>query len=217
VQTAALEESIGTDLTPELKLAFQEHPNLFVLENNLLQLPGTRGTAENIRSFFSRRLGSQSPRFDSLKVAAELDQIFPFEQKFSPDGSTVIFENTQQRLAIAALVDTQIGIITGGPGTGKTTTAAALLALQKRLNPTLKPRSILVTAPTGKAACRIGEAIRKATAHLHGLTEEERLFLSRFAQQHFTRHWNGLPFHPNWAARSKNQTTPFGSGHCAGR
>lgn len=53
-------------------------------------------------------------------------------------------------------------IITGGPGTGKTTTVARLLAILHRLQPDLK---IALAAPTGKAAARMGESLRAAATH----------------------------------------------------
>jgi exodeoxyribonuclease V alpha subunit len=52
-----------------------------------------------------------------------------------------------------------------GPGTGKTTTVARLLALL-RDQPGPEPR-IALAAPTGKAAARLEEAVRSATAGLH--------------------------------------------------
>ncbi|RFS18661.1 exodeoxyribonuclease V subunit alpha [Chitinophaga silvatica] len=48
-------------------------------------------------------------------------------------------------------------IITGGPGTGKTTTVAKLLALLYATEPNLK---VALAAPTGKAAARMAESLR---------------------------------------------------------
>jgi exodeoxyribonuclease V alpha subunit len=93
----------------------------------------------------------------------------------------VHFDNAQQRLAIAALVDASVGVLTGGPGTGKTTTAAALLAVRHRIDTGLTSDQILVAAPTGRAASRIGEAIAQSAARLTGLTESDRAFLSSIA------------------------------------
>jgi exodeoxyribonuclease V alpha subunit len=57
-------------------------------------------------------------------------------------------------------------VITGGPGTGKTFTTAKILALLLELSRKGKP-SILLAAPTGKAAARIGESIRAAKKTLN--------------------------------------------------
>lgn len=50
-------------------------------------------------------------------------------------------------------------IITGGPGTGKTTTVAKILAILYNQNPDLK---VALAAPTGKAAARLGESLRNS-------------------------------------------------------
>ena len=66
--------------------------------------------------------------------------------------------------SIAAAVATRAGltIISGGPGTGKTTTVVRLLALlqtiERRLGPEHKLR-IALAAPTGKAAARLSESL----------------------------------------------------------
>jgi exodeoxyribonuclease V alpha subunit len=68
----------------------------------------------------------------------------------------------QQRLAAAVGVLRRVTVIAGGPGTGKTTTVAGLLELLFD-QPRPAPR-IALAAPTGKAAARLGEAIRTASA-----------------------------------------------------
>ncbi len=59
-------------------------------------------------------------------------------------------------------------VISGGPGTGKTTTVAKLLAALIRLNP--EPLRIQLAAPTGKAAARLTESTGKA---LQGLAVDD--------------------------------------------
>ncbi|MBL8726849.1 MAG: exodeoxyribonuclease V subunit alpha [Planctomycetes bacterium] len=61
-----------------------------------------------------------------------------------------------QVAAVAAAVQRSFVVLTGGPGTGKTTTVARLLAVLLRLEPGL---TIALCAPTGKAAARLGEAL----------------------------------------------------------
>ncbi len=66
-----------------------------------------------------------------------------------------------QRLAAAAAVERRFAVVAGGPGTGKTTTVARILALlyeQAAAAGRLPPR-VALAAPTGKAAARLQEAV----------------------------------------------------------
>lgn len=68
-----------------------------------------------------------------------------------------------QRIATALALERRLTIISGGPGTGKTTTVVNVLACVLAGNPECRIR---LAAPTGKAAARMLEAIRNAAAHL---------------------------------------------------
>lgn len=73
-----------------------------------------------------------------------------------------------QRAAARIALTRQLAVITGGPGTGKTTTVAKILAAMIGL--ALEAGSplprIRLAAPTGKAAARLGESIRAAKARM---------------------------------------------------
>jgi len=74
-----------------------------------------------------------------------------------------------QKTACALAARNRFGIITGGPGTGKTTTVVRLLALLQTLQlaePNAQPLRIRLAAPTGKAAARLNESIAGQVSQL---------------------------------------------------
>lgn len=71
-----------------------------------------------------------------------------------------------QKLAVTASLEQKVHIITGGPGTGKSTITNAILAISSKLTP-----SILLAAPTGRAAKRMSEITSKKASTIHSLLE----------------------------------------------
>lgn len=187
---------------------FREHPLFFAIDGPWLLLPRYAAHLRFVRAFFEDRLKTplQSCSHNNEAICESLNSILPPRQIRSDSGQ-LVFDNVHQRLAIAGLIHARAGILIGGPGTGKTTTAAALLAIHKRLNPSMEAASVLVTAPTGKAACRIAEAIARASNQLENLSQEERIFLQniRSLTIHSALQWSrispekGGPFRRNSA------------------
>ena len=68
-----------------------------------------------------------------------------------------------QAVAAAAALASPLALVSGGPGTGKTTTVRRILALLLAADPALR---IALAAPTGKAAARLGESIAGGLAAL---------------------------------------------------
>jgi exodeoxyribonuclease V alpha subunit len=68
----------------------------------------------------------------------------------------------EQAVAITNLLSRSLGLLTGGPGTGKTTTALGVARCLVRLG--VPPNRIALTAPTGKAAARLEESFRAGLA-----------------------------------------------------
>lgn len=70
-----------------------------------------------------------------------------------------------QRQACAMAASRAFAVITGGPGTGKTTTVVRLVGVLCQLNQQ-HPLQIALAAPTGKAAARLSESIEQAVLKL---------------------------------------------------
>ena len=90
------------------------------------------------------------PVVDEPALAAGLSRVFS-----RPNSD-------EQQHAVRIALSQWTTVLTGGPGTGKTTTVAGLLALlaeQAELAGGLRPR-IALAAPTGKASARLQEAVR---------------------------------------------------------
>lgn len=182
-------------LTPTERKGLEHLHELIALEGNLVLLPRYAHQLQSLRRFFESRATETTERADDSVVRAHLDALLPYETVMDAASGEPIFSSLHQRLTIAALVDAKTGILTGGPGTGKTTTAAALLALKQRITPSLTAERVLVTAPTGKAACRIAEALSRSTLHLKGLSEREKHFLKtiRCVTLHRALEWGPTP------------------------
>ncbi|RKF21516.1 exodeoxyribonuclease V subunit alpha [Alginatibacterium sediminis] len=106
-----------------------------------------------------------------------------------------------QKVAVAQACRQQLLVISGGPGTGKTTTVTRLLALlqQLQIEQGLSPLKIAMVAPTGKAAARLSESISGARGQLNAsaqvvsaipeqATTIHRLLGVRAGRQQFIHH-----------------------------
>lgn len=71
-----------------------------------------------------------------------------------------------QKIACALALRSRLTVITGGPGTGKTYTAARLLALLLATSPDPAQLRVALAAPTGKAAARLRQSIDQSLASL---------------------------------------------------
>lgn len=105
-------------------------------------------------------------------IAARVEAVLPVAEKvrqslaslFPTATTTAVTEPDWQKLACAMALQRRFAIITGGPGTGKTTTVVKLLALLQQ--GAANQLSIKLAAPTGKAAVRLTESISGALAKL---------------------------------------------------
>lgn len=122
------------------------------------------------------------------------------------EGAALAGQVDWQKLACALATRSAFSIITGGPGTGKTTTVVRLLALlQAPAVEAGRPLRIRLAAPTGKAAARLTESIGQQVERLavsdavrnnipSDVSTVHRLLGSRPGSRHFRHHaGNPLP------------------------
>jgi len=101
-------------------------------------------------------LNSAMPIVDPIKLSEVLKSLFQSQDEI----------NWQQVAALQALTR-KLTIITGGPGTGKTTTVARIITLLNTLNDS--PLQIRLAAPTGKAAMRLSQSLSSQVEATEGL------------------------------------------------
>ncbi|MDD4886064.1 MAG: exodeoxyribonuclease V subunit alpha [Thiomonas sp.] len=127
-------------------------PTLGALSSNRLYLRRYWRDELRVATQIRQRL-RQDAVVDAPVAAAVLSRLFP-----SAKGDTVDW----QKLACAIALRGRFTILTGGPGTGKTFTAARLLALLFATAANPAALRVALAAPTGKAAARLKQSIDQA-------------------------------------------------------
>jgi exodeoxyribonuclease V alpha subunit len=127
-----------------------------------------------------RSLATGAPELDEAELAAGLRKLFPGDA------------DRGQREAAATAVRRRFAVVAGGPGTGKTTTVARIVALllEQAEARDERPPLIALAAPTGKAAARLQEAVHEETTVLD-VTDatRERLMALRASTLHRLLGW----------------------------
>ncbi|MHA6163454.1 exodeoxyribonuclease V subunit alpha [Pseudomonas sichuanensis] len=171
-----------------------QHPRPLVLSGERLYLRRYWAYERRIDSALHERLARQQPL--QADLSTRLAQLF---EGAAPGG-----EVDWQKLACALATRAGFSVITGGPGTGKTTTVVRLLALlQAPAVEQGRPLRIRLAAPTGKAAARLTESIGQQVERLQvdsavraqiptDVSTVHRLLGSRPGSRHFRHNAGNL-------------------------
>ena len=126
------------------------------LEQGLLYLDRYWRQEGELCTDLQRRLARPAPTVDPSALEAGLLRVFP--------GGTY----DEQRAACRRAARQWTTVLTGGPGTGKTTTVAGLLALLAEQHELAgqPPLRIALSAPTGKASARLQQAVAERAGEL---------------------------------------------------
>lgn len=158
-----------------LALMIQNHAS--VGDNKPLRLIGDKlyfARYDEYETILANRLLALSEKqinLDKDKLQLLLDTFFP-----SLDDQI-----DWQKVACAVALQSAFCIITGGPGTGKTTTVTKLLAVLQSLYQSA-PLIIKLVAPTGKAAARLTESISGAKNKIVDISDELKALIPEQAQ-----------------------------------
>lgn len=137
-----------------------EKKNLIVVEDldpdNALYLPFYHKAQDDVALAIQKlaHFPFMTPKFDVDKTIRDVEE-----------GMGISFSDAQ-RLAIRESFYKKILVITGGPGTGKTTIIKAVVDIFRHWG-----RTVLLSAPTGRAAKRLSEATHKEAKTIHRTLE----------------------------------------------
>ncbi len=116
--------------------------------------------AENYIAKRLYRMASEVERFSAENIEALIEKVeYSLDISFAP----------MQREALFTSLECGVMILTGGPGTGKTTVVKALLSIFASMG-----KKVVLAAPTGRAAKRMSEATGKEAKTVHRMLEMER-------------------------------------------
>lgn len=141
---------INLNVTGEIKIEKQDE------ENEWVYLPAFYQAEYNIAEKLVSFIQSQNSK-KIKKFSAELKAI---------EKDTDLALSDKQKEAIKLVNENNVCIITGGPGTGKTTIIKIIIELYEK-----EGKKVVLCAPTGRAAKRMSEATGKQAKTLHRLLE----------------------------------------------
>jgi len=160
------------------------------VEAGLLYLDRYWREEGQVRDALLARLDRAAPPTDERLLTASAERLFPGEGY------------AEQQAAALTAARQSTTVLTGGPGTGKTTTVAGLLALlAEQAAAAGRPLRVALTAPTGKAAARMQQAVAEAlhpqAPGAERFTEADRIRLQGLAAStlHRLLGWSPGPRH----------------------
>ncbi|EKN6372425.1 TPA: exodeoxyribonuclease V subunit alpha [Yersinia enterocolitica] len=158
-------------------------PTPLVLQNDRLYLQRMwQYEGDVVRFIASDNMASLINKTSDGSGTRDVNEILlrdTLDRLFGPAGNEVDW----QKVAAAVAATRRISVISGGPGTGKTTTVAKLLTALIQLSQGQRLR-IQLAAPTGKAAARLTESLGNAIRQLSLTDDERKLFPDQASTLH---------------------------------
>jgi exodeoxyribonuclease V alpha subunit len=137
---------------------------IVIEESSSFDIPGER--AVYLTRFHVSEVGIARFISELLSSPRQLPLVNKEQVLASAENKVQVALSDQQRWAVRDSLDSKVMVITGGPGTGKTTIIKAIIDVQMKMN-----RKVLLAAPTGRAAKRMTEATGQEAKTIHRLLE----------------------------------------------
>lgn len=125
----------------------------------------TDGDAIYLPTFYYAEVGTANRLLSLLENKTANLFVKPFNIQEISKSSGIEYDEVQIQ-AIKQAIDSKVMVLTGGPGTGKTTTTQGIIAALKSMG-----LRILLAAPTGRASKRMSEATGMEAKTIHRLLE----------------------------------------------
>lgn len=138
-------------------------PLVFQKETGLLFFQRYAAAHERMEGALRRFVDAGGVAYDSDRLVDAVQEVVHKAPMLRPDGGPVEL-SSDQITALAVGLLSNPAVITGGPGTGKTSIVLVLLRILMRLG--VSPNRVRVAAPTGRAARRIAESLALGLAQL---------------------------------------------------
>ncbi len=136
-----------------------------ILSRELIRTPMPEGTAVYLSHFYYQECKIAGKLLD-LSVEEEVDRKKAFQRISEIEKQNgMVLEETQREAVLLAAYHGVL-VVTGGPGTGKTTIIRAMIQYFEEEN-----RALELAAPTGRAAKRMSEATGRRAQTIHRLLE----------------------------------------------
>ena len=155
--------SYGTETDSDIAPA---ENSIFSANNSLLYFSRFCQTEFRLLSLLRKRI-KMNPHAPENSLVEKVLKTVLVEQPVR-FGEEILSLAEEQKAAVLLSISSPLLIITGGPGTGKTSVAVTLLRVLKRLGLTERPA---LAAPTGRAAKRMSEAVVNSLNSLENLEQ----------------------------------------------
>jgi len=162
------------DLTKQEKHSLAEWKNILQCDQNgsAVGSPGTHTPlilTPNDKLFLQRYHLHETNVFNAIDHAAQSESgELTAEMRSRVEALFKTINGNDQAAAALSALKNRLTIISGGPGTGKTTTVVDILQLLREFGHFSLPSDCLLLAPTGKAADRLRQSI------INGLNDKKR-------------------------------------------